>query len=339
MRATVGNQLEELVLAIERAYLAIPDLTTRIVAAEQSLAMWWASLGQSMATPTPTPTPTATIFGCCTGIMPNPTISFTDSIWGLGTLTWGGTSAWDGWLSGLAWPGAGGCGAVAIAVYYQYDSATDQVTMQWLTDSTSHCPVASTAGFITPPAGQIYASTTPSVVYDCDATPVTGTATSTGGAAELLLRTGHPSEIVTVYFTGATTPHTVYPPVGGCSPCVSTTLTLVDSLYGNATLTWNGTDWVGTHTGIAYPGGGGTGCGATTIAITYTLVAATGNINVAWHVTANCPTAGVPNTNTTFTGVYTCTGPDTVVATNASAAAAPQKLRAGAASQTFTITF
>ena len=65
----------------------------------------------------------------------------------------------------------------------------------------------------------------------------------------------------------------------GCFWPIATTLTLTDSKYGNATLTYSGGTWTG-NLNISYAGGGSSSCTAGTITLTYTYTS--GRINVVW---------------------------------------------------------
>jgi hypothetical protein len=122
--------------------------------------------------------------------------------------------------------------------------------------------------------------------------------------------------------------------------CAAASQTLVDSIYGGVTLTWNGTAWIGTHSGLHYPGGVG-GCGSATISIIYKLDTS-GNINVAWQVNgSNCPVASGTAFNQTFTGNANCSfAPPHIAATNSGGptTSAPYRLRLGVTAQTFTVT-
>lgn len=86
----MGSNLEDAILAIERAYLAIPDLTKRIVAAEQSLAMWWASLGYGTPPITCSATYSGTLLDCAGAGWVGQTITVKNAGGGtLGTATTG----------------------------------------------------------------------------------------------------------------------------------------------------------------------------------------------------------------------------------------------------------
>jgi hypothetical protein len=337
------DQLEEMILAVERAYLPLPALADRVAAAEQSLAMFWNALGQNMATPTPTPTPTTTIYPCCDPITPNSTINFVDSLWGSGTMTYDpGSGAWTGWLSGLSYPGFGVCTAKTIAINYNYNpiaGGVGTIQVNWIVNTTSNCPVNSTPTS-TPGAGESFASTVISPIYGCDSTPVTANGFMDNGGPAVILRSNAPANSITVSFTGTTAPHKVPNPFGCGISCSPTTYTLVDSVYGSVPIVWNGINWVGTHSGLAYPGNLVVPvCAAGTISITYTL-RTNAAINVAWHVTGDCPTAGTPNFNQDFGGggaSIVCTGTPHIITTNNSAANKPKALRASVVSQTFRV--
>jgi hypothetical protein len=288
----------------------------KLIALGQGIWAEWGAAGAITSTPTPTPTPTPTLAVCCSGISPGTTIPFTDSIWGSGTLTWNaGANVWFGWLT-AAWPGVGACGACSTAILYILDASAN-LTIWWAYNNTSQCPVATTAsGTLTLPSappGSGFQSITyyqpfGGTDYYCNTSPMTSITNMSTSTPETLLRTGHSSEVITLTFTGSTATNMTSDFSGICS-CIPTTLTLVDSVYGNVTLTYNPIlqSWVGCTT-VSYPGT--SFCAAGTIAIHYTLegsvFAANWQMLVQWvgHVVSGhaCPLPGT-NCSTPLGGV------------------------------------
>jgi len=277
----VSDQTEELILEIERAYLPLPALAARLAAVEQSLMMFWTSLGFGSASNG------VSILLCCATVYPGDSIDFVDSVWGAGTLVWNpaGNSSLTGnsdglyecWLTGLAWPGVGACGAATIAIYYAFDPmsfaiyGTYFLYVQWLTSTASGCPIASTGAFVTPGAGEAYAALQYASSTDCTATPVTIAYTMGATTPETKLYTGKGGETMILSF-GLAGPDTTsdFPTV---CPCLPTSIPLTDSVYGVIDLIYFTTPgsqfyWTACRT-VSFPGT--TNCAAGTIAITYLL--------------------------------------------------------------------
>ena len=300
VRATPGAAMidqrgpaEARLLHVERGIAQMDrDLRTlRRDAIAPGQAVWglWSdagSIASPPAPPMPTPTPTPTFTACCSTISPGPTIAFTDSIWGSGTMTYNSSlGKWLGYLSGLAYPGGGGCGACTIAIAYIFDATAQTLQLSWIINSATSCPVASTPTS-SPGAGQSFSTITyfnPSTVFYCDTTPETGFTFMGTTAPELLLRTGHASETISFTFAGTTASGGTSDFTGVCS-CVPWTLTLTDSVYGPCTLTYNplSQTWSGCTT-VAYAGT--VNCAAGSIAIQYVLTGSAFGAN--WNMVVN----------------------------------------------------
>ena len=160
---------------------------------------------------------------------------------------------------------------------------------------------------------------------------------------ELLLRTGHSSQVVTLTFTGDAATNSTSDFASICS-CVPTTLTLSDSRYGSVTLTYNPLiqAWQGCQT-VSYPGRGG--CGACTTAVWYTLfgnnLSTTWELALSWHqvsLPSGCPSSGTTCSSSPNSGYFpvyatiTCSGTVTWSWT-------PPTYAPWAGATTFTVTF
>jgi hypothetical protein len=264
---------EARLLALERKTARLGQilrgLRTDALGVGQGLQDAWSDVAAAGPAPGP-PATTPPINACCSAIPTTTTIPFTDSVWGAGNLVWDGSANWAAWLGGLAWPGAGACGACTIAVHYSFDSGSHALSVAWLIFNASQCPAPSTPGFISPPGGQVYEVIAYPAGFHCETTPITALFTMANTAAETLLRTGHASETITLSFPGTTATNGTSDFASVC-PCLQTTVTAVDSVYGNTTLTYNPATqkWVGCRT-VAYPGT--VNCAAGSIAIQYTIV-------------------------------------------------------------------
>lgn len=319
-----SRAMEKRLLNLERRQIRVGNdlrsLKKQAIQAFQSLWTAWEQLTPNppYVTPPPPP-PTPTFTACCGTISPGSMISFVDSVWGAGTLLYNfGTGFWEGWLSGLAYPGGGGCGAVTIAIFYQFDSTTPSLTLKWIITNATNCPVASTP-LSTPAAGQSYSTITyvqgglpaaGAFGIICNTTPERAIANLGTSAPEAKLYIGNPSESVSLTFAGTVASNGTSDFSNVCS-CIPWTLTLNDSVYGNLTLTYDPINqWWRACVVQAYPGN--INCPAVNIAVRYTLIgshlANNWNLEVAWqlHTVAghSCPLATTCGTST-FTATRT----------------------------------
>jgi hypothetical protein len=309
------SAMEKRLLALERRQISVGDDLRSLK--NQAVNLWqtlWSAWDQT--TPNPVravipPVVTPTFSACCSTISPGSMISFTDSIWGTGALTYdSGTGYWQGWLSGLAYPGGGGCAAATIAILYQFSVPPYPfgLTISWTYNSTTFCPVNSTPTS-SPGPGETFQSISYLIgggnngIY-CNNTPITSTAIMSTSTPELLLRTGHSSETITLTFAGSTATNGTSDFASVCS-CIPTTLTLSDSVYGNVTLTYDPINqwWIGC---VVQSYTGNTNCPAVSVAVQYKLegsiFANNWNLVVSWQghvVGANfCPLATTCGTST-----------------------------------------
>jgi len=293
------------------------NLRRQAIALGQGVWAGWSELSRVHDTPAPAPAPILAV--CCSGVDPGTTIPFTDSVFGSGTMTWkAALESWVGWISGIHWPGSGACGAATIAVgYYLSSSALFQV--KWIINASSSCPVPSTPTSI-PRSGQaLAASNETAPCFYCNVAPIIATYAMGTTVAENLLRTGHASQVVTLIFPGTTATNLTSDFANVCD-CITTAITLTDSVYGPCTLTYNPVlqSWVGCRT-VSYPGT--VNCAAGSIAIQYTIEGSLfGNnwqllVNWAGHVVAGhaCPLPGATCSSTLgfsrqVAATYSCNG-------------------------------
>jgi hypothetical protein len=139
---------------------------------------------------------------CCPGMSAGAVLSFTDSIFGSGTLTFNsGIGGWQGTLTGLNYAGGGGTGCAAqtsIAIVYTMTTSC-AVTMKWMISTLTGCPV-NWDGIAAPGANQALSVSGPmGMSYGCGASPATIIAAAGNAANLLALRASHASQTVTVY--------------------------------------------------------------------------------------------------------------------------------------------